>query len=115
MKHLLTVADRAKDTIWAYSIHDHHLYPEWLGGAADGPRLRVRGYEHIRNLESDLFAHMKKDIPELTQKTTEQVRDLLRQGLVKQDDITDALVKFYRNRYPGLPEDVIRKWLEGGL
>jgi hypothetical protein len=98
-----------------YAIHGHHFYPKWLGGAADGPLIKVRGYEHLRELEPELWEHMKKSLPKITQRTDKKVQDLLDAGEITQDEITDALVEFYKKRYPQYSEKTIRDTLEKAL
>jgi len=103
------------NTTWAYSIHDHHFYPRWLGGQEAGPHLRVRGFEHITDLEPALFAHMQRAIPAITERTAGHIQQLIARGRVTQDQITRALVSFYRSRYPSLSEDAILAALRQGL
>jgi len=105
----------SKSSSWAYSIHDHHFYPMWLGGRTGGPKIRVRGFEHVTDLEPALFEHMKRNIPELTQKTRSQVQQLIRSGRVTQEEITEFLFEFYKSRYPNLSEEVIREALRKGI
>ena len=105
----------SKSTIWAYSVHDHHWYPLWLGGSASGPTLKIRGLEHIRDLEPSLFEHMKQAIGGLTQKNATNVARLLSRGGLTQDDITAALLDFYRDRFANIPVDTIITILQQGL
>lgn len=105
----------SKSSSWAYSIHDHHFYPKWLGGRAAGPTARVRGFEHITALEPALFEHMKSNIPGLTQKSSEQIQRLIRTGRVTQDDITAALFDFHKARYPNMADDALLDILRQGL
>jgi len=105
----------AKNRQWAYSLHKHHLFPKWLGGKADGPTLKMRGYEHISDLEPAWRRHIKEAIPEITRYSKQHVDDLVRTGRVTRDEITDSLVDFYRTRYPNLPEKHIRETLAEGL
>jgi RHS repeat-associated protein len=108
-------ANYAKSTKWAYSIHEHHLYPQWLGGSAAGPRIRVRGLEHLSDLEPELVSFMKTRIPGLTQNSARQVRRAIQRGVVSQDEITEALVQFYTARYPQIPAETYRTVLQWGL
>jgi hypothetical protein len=105
---------QAGDTSWAYSIHDHHFYPKWLGGKEGGSLLRVRGYEHLTDLEPALFEHMKRTIPGLSEKSSAQIQGLLRR-VITQDDITRSLVDFYAGMYPQLGRQQIVDALKGGL
>jgi hypothetical protein len=107
--------DYSKSTKWAYSIHEHHLYPKWLGGKEGGPIVRVRGFEHITDLEPALLEFMKGRIPGLTQRSTATVRDLIRQGELTQDKITMALLDFYTARFPTINQDVLLDRLRKGL
>ncbi len=115
VKQALTAAEAIKDTTWAYSIHMHHIFPKWLGGSEDGPLLAIRGYEHIKDLEPKLFAHIKEAIPAIEEKTASHVNALVRSGRVTVDEITDALQDFYQSRYEGLDADAIRSTLEQAL
>ena len=103
------------DLTWAYSVHAHHLYPRWLGGTLTGPTIKVRGYEHITDLEPKLFEHMKRSIPGLTQKSAEQIGIMIRSGRVSQDDITTALFDFYKRRYPNITDEELLDLLQKGL
>lgn len=103
------------NTTWAYSIHDHHFYPRWLGGQEAGPLLRVRGFEHITDLEPALFAHMQRAIPGLTERTAANVQRLISQGRVTQQQIAQALFDFYKARYPHLSDEAILNVLRSGL
>ncbi|PKN61043.1 MAG: hypothetical protein CVU57_31530, partial [Deltaproteobacteria bacterium HGW-Deltaproteobacteria-15] len=103
------------NTDWAYSIHEHHVYPKWLGGAESGPRMKVRGYEHIKDLEPALFKHIQGEIPIITERTMQSVRILVRDGRIQQSRITQALVNFYARRYPGLSRSYLKSVLEGAL
>ncbi len=100
---------------WAYSIHGHHFYPKWLGGQPSGPILRVRGFEHLTDLEPGIYAFVQARVPAIGSRKASQVRALIRRGRVTQDQITDALFDYYKLRYPQLGDDVIRTTLEGGL
>ena len=102
-------------TTWAYSIHRHHSYPLWLGGSEIGPTLKIRGLEHIRDLEPALFEHMKKVLGGLTQKNATNVQRLLSRGGITQDDITAALLDFYKSRFPNISEETILTILQQGL
>ncbi|KAB2929940.1 MAG: hypothetical protein F9K24_18075 [Leptonema illini] len=103
------------NTDWAYSIHEHHVYPKWLGGAESGPRMKVRGYEHIKDLEPALFKHIKAEIPLITEKSTRSVKTLIDRRIIQQSEITQALVNFYARRYPGLSRSYLKSVLEGAL
>ena len=115
VKGALSAEGFTGNTKWAYSIHEHHIYPKWLGGKTSGPTMRVRGFEHIKDLEPALLEHMQQYIPELTSRSTQQVRGLMRRGAVSQDEITEALFDFYRERYPSLPESAISETLARGV
>jgi RHS repeat-associated protein len=107
--------DYSKSTRWAYSIHEHHLYPKWLGGKEGGPIVRIRGFEHITDLEPALVDFMKGKIPGLTQKSAAAIRDLIRTGRLTQDTITAALLDFYTARFPTINRDVLLDRLRKGL
>jgi len=104
-----------KDTNWAYSIHEHHKYPKWLNGAANGPTIKVRGFEHITELEPRLFEHIKKDFPDIKLKSEKSVSRLLKHGKISQDKITKSLFKFYKQYYPNLDDKTILNNLKKGL
>jgi hypothetical protein len=92
------------DTSKHFEIHNHHFYPEWLGGKPDGPTIRVRGYEHLTLLHPELLAFMKREFGKhgLTDDSPEQVRRLIAANKVTRLEINLALFRFYRQRYSQL-------------
>jgi RHS repeat-associated protein len=104
-----------KSTKWAYSIHEHHIRSKWLLGKPDGPVMRVRGWEHITDLEPALWEYIKKEIPAITNRSPEAVRSLMKKGIVTEEEITEKLFDFYKKRYPQLTDEEIMEALIEGL
>jgi hypothetical protein len=77
--------------------------------------MRLRGYEHISDLEPKLASFVMARIPMIKQRTTAHVTGLLERGVVSQDRITEVLTQFYRSRYPNLAEEAIREVLARGV
>jgi hypothetical protein len=115
VKDALQSGKYTKSTDWAYSIHEHHWYPQWLGGKQSGASARIRGFEHIADMEPELFNHIKKQIPQITKKTLTSVKSLIRSGVVKQERITEVLFKYYKSRYPNLSDEAIIDALRIGI
>jgi hypothetical protein len=115
VKAALQSGNYTKSQKWAYSLHEHHWYPGWLGGKSGGATARVRGFEHITELEPELFEYVKKHIPLIKRKSAELFKLLKKTGRVSQEKITKTLFNFYKTRYPNLPDEVIMDALEKGI
>jgi RHS repeat-associated protein len=115
VKDALQSGKYTKSTDWAYKIHKHHWYPKWLGGKPGGVESNIRGFEHITDLEPELFLHLKKQIPDITNKSKGFIKSLIQRGVVKQEEITKELFKFYKSRYPNLSDEVIMDALKMGI
>ena len=115
VKDALQSSKYTKSTDWAYSIHEHHWYPGWLGGKSSGTTARIRGFEHITDLEPELFEYVKKQIPFIKRKSAELLKSLKKAGRVSQEEITEVLFDFYKSRYPDLSDEVIMDALKRGI
>jgi RHS repeat-associated protein len=115
VKAALQSGNYTKSKKWAYSIHEHHWYPGWLGGKSSGVTAKVRGFEHITEMEPGLFEYIKTQIPLITKKSIKTVQSLIRRGVVTQKEITDTLFKFYKARYPNLSDEAIMDALKLGV
>lgn len=114
-KAALKSGNYTKSTKWAYSTHKHHWYPEWLGGKKRGVKAKIRGFEHITDLEPELFEYVKKHIPLIKRRSAELYKLLKTSGMVSQEKITKTLFNFYKTRYPNLPDEVIMDALKKGV
>jgi hypothetical protein len=77
--------------------------------------VRIRGFEHITDLEPALLEFMKGRIPGLTQKSAAEIRRLIGKAELTQDKITMALLDFYTARFPTINQDVLLDRLRKGL
>jgi hypothetical protein len=115
VKAALQSGNYTKSKKWAYSIHEHHWYPGWLGGKSGGVTARIRGFEHITEMEPELFEYVKKHIPLIKRKSAELLKSLKKAGMVSQEEITEVLFDFYKSRYPNLSDEVIMDALKRGI
>ncbi|MFC2155799.1 hypothetical protein ACFLRB_04850 [Acidobacteriota bacterium] len=84
-------------------------------GKSGGVNVRVRGLEHITDLEPELFAYIKKHIPRIKTKSATLVQSLIESGSITQGEITEVLFRFYKSRYPSLSDDAIMDALMKGV
>jgi hypothetical protein len=115
VKVALKSGNYTKNQKWAYSIHEHHWYPQWLGGKPSGVKAKVIGFEHITDLEPELFNYIKKHIPRIKNKTTTSVQSLIESGIISQEEITGTLFRYYKSRYPNLSDEAIMNALKTGV
>ena len=76
------------------------------------PSFESAGLNILLNLEPKLFEYMKRVIPGLTERTNAEVRDLIKRGVVTQEQITSAfrllqssLPKPFRQSYTRSPQE----------